>query len=97
MAVGSAYPLPGSYAAAPMSAISACGCRSLTSPGPMAVVSTPMPRSISTFRRRCSAYSGATTIKNPVRVNPPSPPTASPQFRKNSKLFQARRASHSFV
>ena len=63
----------------------------------IAVVLTPIPLSISTFRRKWSANWGATTFTKPVWVKTVGPPMSSIQFLNTGKLAQASRASHSLV
>jgi hypothetical protein len=69
----------------------------LRSAAEIAIVFTPMPFSISTLRRRFSAYCGLTTFTKPVWVKTAGPRMISAQCLKMGKLAHASRASSSLV
>ncbi len=97
VALGSAKPEPGSYAAAPMSSTFMSGEMRRSSSFETRRVSIPMRCCMATLAAMAWACSGPTTSTKPAASKPQSPPTTLAKSRKTLRLSQARRDSASLV
>ena len=90
---GSAKPLSGSQAAAPMPSGERKGCARTTPWASSASVGTPIWRMRATFSARAGARAGGTMKRKPFRRNPLWPPTTSAQWLCILQLSTAKYAS----